>query len=483
MEIPNKGMSREELFRKMENFRSEDMNWRSGRTWGYVYDAGEEVEEIAKQAYMDFLGESGLDPTVFPSLLKFENELVAMSARHVDGDEQVVGNFTSGGTESIILAVKSAREYNRAHRPEIKEPEMILSTTTHAAFHKAANYLDVKIVSVPVNPGTFRANVDEIRQAITPNTILLVGSAPSYAHGVIDPIEEIGKLALEHKLLYHVDACMGGFLLPYFRRLGEDVPPFGFSVPGVTSLSMDLHKYAYTPKNASIILYRNKDIRRHQIYACAHWTGYTVINNAIQSSKSGGPLAAAWAVLNFLGDDGYMELARKKLDATKRIVAAIEEMDDIQMQGKPEMCLACFTSDTVNVFHIIDEMKMRGWYIQPQLAFGCSKKNVHLSVNASNFEWVDAMLKDLRESVEAAKKLEMGDLADSIREAFATVDPEQFDESMFNSMLGMAGMSGVELPERMAEINEVMNALPAALREKLLIEFFNNLFQYAAEEG
>lgn len=475
--MPAKGTAKDKLFAKMETYKSGDMDWRSGRTWGYVYDAGPDVDEVGKGAYLMFLGESGLDPTVFPSLMHFETELVSMAAHHVDGDENIVGNFTSGGTESIMLAVKAVRDYCRVHRPEVTQPEMILPITAHAAFQKAAHYLDVKFVLVPVDETTFKADVSEIEKAITPNTILLVGSAPSYAHGVIDPIEQIGQLALKHKLLFHVDACMGGFLLPYFRRLGEPIPPFGFSVPGVTSLSMDLHKYAYTPKNASLVLYRDKNLRRHQIYACAQWTGYTVVNNAVQSSKSGGPLAASWAVMNYLGDEGYLELARKKLDATKRIIAAVDEMEDLTVLGRPQMCLVCFASDTVDVFHIIDEMKERGWYIQAQLGFESSPANIHLSINASNVEWVDGLIKDLRECVDAAKALPSTDLADTIRETFAKINPEDFTEEAFTAMLAMAGMQGVELPERMAEINQVLNALPAALREKLLVEFLNDLFR------
>jgi glutamate/tyrosine decarboxylase-like PLP-dependent enzyme len=265
-------------------------------------------------------------------------------------------------------------------------------------------------------------------------------------------------------------------LLPYFRRLGEDIPAFDFSLPGVTSISMDLHKYGYTPKNASIVLYRNKDLRRHQIYACSNWTGYTIVNNTIQSSKTGGPLAAAWAVVNFLGDDGYLELARRNLAATKKVIAGIKAITDLKLLGEPQMCLISFTSETVNVFHVIDEMKIRGWYIQPQLGYDCSPENIHLSINASSMEMVDGMLADLRECVEIAKTMPASDLAAQIKQVFGAVDPASFDQAAFESMLTMAGMNGVALPERMAEINEVLNALPAGLREKLMVEFLNQLF-------
>src|SRR5215470_10653784 len=267
MKIPAHGMHREALFERLESYRANDTPWREGRTWAYVYDPGREAEEVIKQAYMMYLSDNALDPTAFPSALRLENEVVAMAAAHLHGDDQVVGNFTSGGTESIILAVKTARDYCRHHKPHIKAPEILLPATAHAAFQKAAHYLDVKPVLVAVDPRTFKADVDAVRRAITANTILLVGSAVSYAHGVVDPIRELGQLALEHDLLLHVDACMGGFLLPYFRRLGAPVPDFDFGVPGVTSISMDLHKYAFAAKGASTILYRNAELRRFQLYA------------------------------------------------------------------------------------------------------------------------------------------------------------------------------------------------------------------------
>lgn len=478
MRIPEKGLGREEIFAKLENYRENDMPWRDGRTWAYIYDPGKEAEEVIKQAYMMYLTENGLDPTVFPSALRLETELVAMAAVHLGGDENVVGNFTSGGTESIICAVKAARDFARAKRPQIKAPEILLPTTGHAAFHKAAHYLDLNVVTVPVDPVSFKADVGAMRQAITPNTILVVGSAVSYAHGVVDPIRELGELALEKDLLFHVDACMGGFLLPYFRRLGAPVPDFDFRVPGVTSMSMDLHKYAFAAKGASTILYRSKDLRKYQIYACSNWTGYTVVNPTVQSTKSAGPLAAAWAVLNFFGDAGYLEIARQVLDATNRIADAIDAMDDLRLLGKPDMNLVAFTSDTISVFHVIDEMKQRGWYIQAQLGFQNSKENIHLSVNPASVKWVDALLADLKECVESAKQLESGALAAQIQDAFGTLEPSALEGDALTGLLGMAGVSGTALPDRMAEINEVLNALPVPMREKLLVEYLNELFQH-----
>jgi len=476
MEIARRGMTREAIFDQLSDFRKNDIKWQEGRTYGYIFDPGKDVLAVGKAAYTDFLSENGLDFTVFQSLLRLERELAAFGASHLRGDSQVVGNFTSGGTESIILAVKAARDGYRERRPDIRVPEMILPATAHAAFHKAAHFLGVKVVAVSVDPDTFRADVDRVRAAITGNTIMIVGSAPSYAHGVMDPIAELAALAQEHELWMHSDACMGGFLLPYFRRLGEPVPDFDFTVPGVTSISVDLHKYAYTPKGASLILYRNKDYRRHQIYACSRWIGYTIVNNAVQSSRSGGPMAAAWAVLNYVGDDGYLEIARKKLAAVKTIADGIERIDGLRLLTRPDMCLISFTSEEVNVFHIIDEMNRRGWYIQPSLSFDNSPAHIHLSVSASNVGWEDDLLDNLAQCVRIARTLPEGELTALIKGNPGGVDLSSISDTDIINMMAAAGVADGVLPDRMADINGVLDALPALVREKVLTTFVNDMF-------
>src|SRR5262245_60847951 len=257
---------------------------------------------------------------------------------------------------------------------------------------------------------------------------------------------------------------MGGFLLPYFRRLGAAIPDFDFRVPGVTSISMDLHKYAFAAKGASTILYRSASLRKHQIYACSKWSGYTVINPTVQSTRSAGPVAAAWAALPFIGDEGYPEIARQVRQATQRIVAGIDAIPELRVLGRPDMNLLAFASDGPSVFHIVDEMKERGWYVQPQLAFASSPENIHLSVNPASVRWVDALLADLRECTEKARALPAGQLAPKIRAAFGQLRTEGLDDEVVLGLLAMAGSSGGGLPRRMADINEVLNALPVALR-------------------
>ena len=232
--LPRHGRSREELLQEMRALRSSDVNWQDGRVFSLVFPAGGEALQLLKDAYTLYFSENALNPTAFPSLRRMETEVIAMSATLLGSQGQVVGNMTSGGTESILMAVKTARDWARAERPDITAPEMVLPRSAHPAFDKAGHYFGVRAVHTPLTPD-FQADVAAIRQAITPNTILLIGSAPSYPQGVVDPIPELAALAQEHGLLCHVDACVGGFMLPFVRRLGYPVPEFDFAVPGVTN--------------------------------------------------------------------------------------------------------------------------------------------------------------------------------------------------------------------------------------------------------
>jgi sphinganine-1-phosphate aldolase len=476
MKIPRQGLTRDEVFGELEAFTGQDYDWRNGKCYAYTFDAGKEAEGVAKDAFTRFMSKNALDPTFFPSVLELENRVVAMCASHLGGDADTAGTFTSGGTESIILAVKTARDYFRAKRPDITAPEMILPVTAHAAFHKAAHYLDVKTVLADVNPDTLRVEANTVRRHITPNTILLVGSASCYAYGTVDPIPDLGQIALDHGLLLHVDGCIGGFLLPFFKEMGADIPDFDLSVPGVTSISMDLHKYAYAPKGASVVLHKNAALRRHQIFACATWTGYTIVNTSVQSTKGAGPMAGAWAVLNFIGRDGYKDIAQNLWDTTARLKEGIRGIPQLRLLGDSDMPLLAFASDTLNVFHIIDAMNAKGWHIQAQLKYEHHSECIHLSVNPSNVEHTEAMLRDLRVVCEQVTAKRGSKLATAVSTMFGGLNPDRLNDTLFNKMIGMAGMEGVGVPEKMADINDIMNVLPPKLSERLLIMFINRLF-------
>ena len=476
MKIPQKGLSKEEIFKTLKSYKGDDLDWKSGRVFGYIYDPGEKVHEVINDAYTLYLAENGLDPLSFPSLLRLENEVVSMTANLLGCDNEVVGNFSSGGTESLILAVKTSRDYSRATRPQIKEPEMVLPITAHASLFKAAHYLGITPVVTPVHDNTFLADVAAMRDAITENTILLVGSAPGYAHGVVDPITEIAAIAKEKGLLCHVDACVGGIHLTYMRKLGYDVPDFNMNVPGVTSLSVDLHKYGYAAKGASIILYKNKELRKFQIWACSRWTGYTVINPAVTSSKSGGPMAAAWAVLKYMGDDGYMEIVTEAMQATQKLIEGIDRIEGLKVLGQPNMCMFAVASTTekINVYRLADKMKQKGWYLQPQFARDNSPSNLHVSMNRSTVPQAEALLKSLDETIEEMKQEEMDQETRDMQAELKKLSLN-FDEETFFKLAEMAGVNGVEPPETMEKVNMLLEALPYNVSEFMLTEYLNNM--------
>lgn len=473
MPIPAHGRSGPEVLTALERMREGDLEWRSGRTFAYVYDAGPDVERVAKDAYAAYLSENALDPTVLPSVLRLENEVVGMAVAHLGGDASAVGNFTSGGTESIILAVKSARDHAQEVR-KIDRPQMVLPITAHAAFRKAAHYLGVEVVDAAVDPKTFRADPDAVRAAIGPRTALVVASASSYAHGVVDPVREIAAAAAERGVPCHVDGCIGGFMLQYFRRLGDPVPDFDLSVPGVTSISMDFHKYAFCPKGASVVLYRSKELRRHQIFSSAHWTGYAMVNATVQSSKTAGPIAAAWAVMNHLGEDGYLAAAKGLLEARRALCEGIARVPGLAIMGRPEMCLIAFRSDELDVFELGDALRARGWYVQPQLGFGPSKANLHLSVNPSNVRWTKAFLDDLGPCADEARRAAKPD--GGMLAMAAGLRPADVAENL-PMLLGAAGLTpGAGLPAKMAGVNRILDALPKDVLEIVLREYWNEIF-------
>ena len=476
MRIPESGERRKDILDTLESYKRDDLDWKAGRVFGYIYDPGQEVTDLVHRAYTAFLSENALDPLSFPSLLRLENEVVAMVADILDADQQVVGNFTSGGTESLILAVKTARDFARATKPHISEPEMVFPITGHASLFKAAHYLGIKPVVTPVTDGSYLADLDAMREAINDNTILLIGSAPSYAHGVVDPITEIAALAQEKGLLCHVDACVGGIHLSYMEKIGYPVPAFNLNVPGVTSLSVDLHKYGYAAKGASIVLYKDKELRRHQMFACSRWTGYTVINPAITSSKSGGPMAAAWAVLRFLGNEGYMKIVREVMDATELLISGIRGIDGIQVMGQPDMCMftICATDARINVYRLADRMKTRGWYLQPQFSRANSPSNLHVSLNHSTVPQAAAMLADLQKTVDELMEEDIDQETLDLRSEISKLSLN-FDEESFFNLAAIAGVTGEDLPEKMERVNQLLEALPYDVSEFMLIEYLNNL--------
>lgn len=398
--LPSRGVSREELLHQMRSMLPGDFDWKGGKTWSLVYYAGEEITALLEEAYRLFFHGNALNPMAFPSLRRFENEVVAMTASLLGGGGEAAGSMTSGGTESIILAVKTARDRARAERPQVTAPEMVLPVSAHPAFLKAAHYLDVTPVRIPLRPG-FRADVEAARGAVTENTVLVVGSAPAYPHGAVDPIPELASLAAERGIPCHVDACLGGFMLPFLEKLGHPVPPFDFRVPGVTSISADLHKYGYAAKGASVILYRDRDLRRHQYFALTDWPGGLFGSPTVTGTRPGGSIAAAWAVLNFLGEEGYLRLAATAMNSASALMEGVDAVPGLHVLGKPDMTVFAFGSNDggPDIFLLGDAMEEKGWHLDRQQL----PSSLHLMVTAAHAGITGQFLADLGEAAEAVR--------------------------------------------------------------------------------
>ncbi|RYJ06371.1 MAG: aspartate aminotransferase family protein, partial [Actinomycetales bacterium] len=453
-----------------------------GRTLAYVYDSGlPDVDRIGREAVAAYAGSNGLDPTAFPSLLQMENEVVGFTSNLLDAPDGAVGTVTSGGTESCLLAVQSARD----SRPDVTRPRMVVPSTVHAAFLKAAHYFGVEAVVVPVG-ADFRADVAATTAAVDEDpdrTVLVVVSAPSYAHGVVDPVTEVAALAAARGIRCHVDACIGGWVLPYAARLGRAVPAWTFAVDGVTSISVDLHKYGYAPKGTSVLLHRTSAHRRPQYFAHAGWPGYTMLNSTMQSTKSGGPLAGAWAVVQSLGDTGYELLSRDVFEAVDRIVAGTADIPELRVVAAPDSTLvALATDDSCDAFTVCDEMAARGWYVQPQMSYGGQPPTIHLSVSAATNAHVDEFLTALTESVAAAVDAGPVTVDPEVGAFIEALDPEALTDADFDGLLLAAGLVGASerqgdlaLPDRMAEVNAMLDLASPRMREALLVAFLDRL--------
>ena len=466
---------------RLRELQAADLPVHGGRTLAYVYDSGlPDIDRIGREAVAAYAGSNGLDPTAFPSLLQMENDLVGFALGLLDGPDTAVGTVTSGGTESVLLAVQAARD---AH-PGVAEPRMVLPATAHAAFHKAAHYFGVEPVLVPVR-ADFTADVAATERAVDSardRTVLVVASAPSYAHGVVDPVTELAALAAARGIRCHVDACIGGWVLPYAARLGRPVPPWTFAVEGVTSISVDLHKYGYAPKGTSLLLHRTPELRRPQFFASAAWPGYTMLNKTMQSTKSGGPLAGAWAVVESLGDTGYELLSREVFEAVDAIVAGTTDIEGVSVLVPPQSTLvALVTDESCDAFTVCDEMAARDWYVQPQMSYAGTAPTIHLSVSAATNAHVPEFLDALRDSVAAAQAAGPVAVDPDVVAFIEALDPAALTDADFDGLLAASGLVGgsedgtLALPDRMAEVNALLDLASPALREALLVAFLDRL--------
>lgn len=406
-------MSRiDDVLNQVASYGEHDVAWKAGRAFSLAYYAGADVQRVADEAYAMYGSANGLNVDAFPSLRRFQSEVVATVSGWLDAPASAAGFMTSGGTESLLLAVKASREFGRRERG-ISSPNIVMPTSAHAALEKGCYYFGVESRRAPVSDD-WRADVAAMESLIDENTVMLVGSAPQYPQGVIDPIASIGALAQSRGLLCHVDACMGGVTLHFLERSGERVAPWNFTVEGVTSMSVDLHKYGYTAKGASVIVYRDKALRALQTFMTDNWLGGLYGSSGILGTKSGGPMAAAWAVLRYLGDDGYLDLTTRARRTALRLAEAVDAHPDLALRARPDSTLVAFGSGSVDPFAIADGLARRGWYVDRQ----SPPPSLHCTVNAVHDTVIEEFVVDLgRATDEAASATSAGAAG-----AYGTVD-------------------------------------------------------------
>ena len=399
MRIPEIGSTPDELIERLEDAKSQDVDWRKGRSWSLVYYGGDKHTEFLKQVYNLYFSENGAGPSLFPSLQRMEAEVVAMVLALADGDDGTVGTMTSGGTESILLAMKAYRDRALTMQSGISNPTILVPESAHPAFLKAAQYFGLKVVPIQLN-SAFQCDVDLVKRNLTDQTICIIASAPSFAHGVIDPIAALGEVALAHNIGLHVDACLGGMMLPFLKKLDCDVPRFGFDVAGVSSISTDLHKNGYAAKGASAILYRDKTLRRYQFFVSSDWPGGALASPSMLGTRPGGAIAAAWAAIMALGEQGYLELASSAMQVTRKLMAGINAIPGLYVVGKPDMNVFSFSSDKLNMFTLGDRIDAMGWRVNRQN----HPPSLHLVVTPNHADVADEFLGDLAIAVDAENR-------------------------------------------------------------------------------
>lgn len=407
--LPEQGRSMDEILAEMAVMAGEeDAKWQTGKVSGTFYHSGEEHRAFLNRAFAFFSHINTIQFDLCPSMARFESEIIAMTAKLlncdavkiVDPNDAVCGTVTSGGSESIAMAMKVYRDKARAEKG-ITQPEVIIPRTAHPAFNKAGDYFGINIITIPVSPPDYRVDPAAVASRITENTVAIVGSAGNYPYGLIDPIDALSVIARKHGIGLHVDGCLGGFILPWVEKLGYPVPPFDFRHPGVTSISADTHKFGFSLKGTSVVLYRNPDLRRYQYFSFPDWPGGIYASPTAAGSRSGGLSAATWASMAHLGEKGYLQAVSAIMRVADGMKKGVESIPELILIGEPTFLIS-FRSDAVDVFHVNDFMKTRGW------RFNCLQlpPALHFCVTLPQTRvpgLVDAFVADLNEAVAYAK--------------------------------------------------------------------------------
>lgn len=416
--IPQKGRDKQDILKELSAMAEEEnAKWKTGQVSGTFYHAGDEHRRFLNEAFSFFSHVNTIQFDLCPSMFKMESEIISMTAKMLNADavkkqnpaDEVCGTVTSGGSESIMMAMKAYRDWALAEK-NITKPEIIMPDTAHPAFDKSGKYFGIHMVHIPVDPPDFRVDPAKVEAAINKNTAAVVGSAGNYPYGLIDPLEELSDIARKHKIGFHVDGCLGGFILPWIEKLGYDIPLFDFRLPGLTSMSADTHKYGFALKGTSVVLYRNNNLRRHQYFNVPDWPGGIYASPTGAGSRSGGLTAATWSSLVYLGEEGYLKAARAIMDVADEIKKGIREIPELLLIGEPTFVIS-FRSEEVDVYHVNDFMKTKGWrfnclQLPPAMHFCVTMPQTAVGGIA------ERMISDLKEGVEYAKS-RAGTVADT----------------------------------------------------------------------
>ncbi|XP_066456571.1 sphingosine-1-phosphate lyase 1 [Eleutherodactylus coqui] len=358
--LPSSGLKQEQVLEKLKEYSAlGEVSWEQGKVSGTVYSGDEQLTHLLVKVYGEFAWSNPLHPDVFPGVRKMEAEIVRMACNLFHGGPETCGVVTSGGSESILMACKAYRDL--ANERGIKYPEIIAPVSVHAAFDKAAHYFGMKMVHIPLEKKTMRVDVKAMRRAISKNTAMLVCSTPQFPHGIIDPVEEVAELALKYNIPFHVDACLGGFLIVFMEKAGFPLLPFDFRVKGVTSISADTHKYGYAPKGSSVLMYRHKDYRQHQFFVTSDWPGGLYASPSVAGSRPGGIIAACWATMMHMGEDGYIEATKNVISTARFIIKELQQMKEIFIFGNPEVSVIAIGSDVFDIYRLSNSLTAKGW--------------------------------------------------------------------------------------------------------------------------
>ncbi len=455
--IPSNGEAHEAILSTMRGMRDGDADWKHGRTWSLVYYAGEAHHELLQRAHDMFFAENALNPMAFKSLKRMEAEVVQMTASMLHAPDDACGTMTTGGTESLLMAVKAMRDRAAERGPKTSKPNVVAPKTAHPALDKAGHYFGLEIRKAPVGPD-MRANVSAMKKLIDKNTVLLFASAPQYPHGVIDPIDEIGRVALSRGIPFHVDSCIGGFVLPWVERLGYPIPAFDFRVPGVTSMSADLHKYGFAVKGASVIVYRDISYLEHQFFLETEFPGGIYASPSMTGTRGGGPIAAAWASLKAVGEDGFIEHTRKAMEAARLLQEGIRSIPELVVVGPPDATLVAWGAKdrAVDVYAVADRLEDAGWSADRQQ----HPATVHHTVTSNHLPVIDEYISDLRDAVAFVKAHpELADRGNAAMYGMMAKVPFRgmVRQGVMNVMRNMYGANALEFDPSKLQGNTVMD--------------------------